>query len=180
MNQSVKNSNDELIMLLKIIDKLIAIIEICTIIENYLVYEYRVIIKKKKEYYRKLRLHLSIYYWAQDQIQNMRDLMERNFDNLLNSSGYQQKLLKIIQFFTPAESEISHPYQHNKIYDLLKFVECVIGFPSLINYTWHEIGATIFNTKFKQKFWITHFNYMDYQVWYEFLETKDLVLKKKT
>ncbi|WP_457558962.1 AAA domain-containing protein [Candidatus Harpocratesius sp.] len=178
VNQSLKDPNDELIMLLKIIDKLIAIIEICTIIENYLVYEYRVIIKKKN-FFRKIRLHLSIYYWAQDQIENMRDLMERNLDKLLNSSGYHQKLLKIIQFFTPAESEVSHPYQHNKLYDLLKFVESVIGFPSLINYTWHEIGKEIFNTKFKQKFWITHFNYMDYQVWYEFLETEDPTLKKE-
>ncbi|RLI62851.1 MAG: hypothetical protein DRO88_11335 [Promethearchaeia archaeon] len=179
LNQSVSNPQSELNMLFKIIKILISIFKICSILENRLIFEKKVVNRKnKKVFYQKHRLDLSVYYWAQDQIKNMQNVMERNLEKLIIHPNHYQKLLEIIQYFTPAESEVEHPYQHHKLFDLRKFTETVVGFPALINYTWHEIGAAIFNTNFKKKFWLQHFNYMDYQVWYEYLEAKELAEKQ--
>ncbi|MHA1612001.1 MAG: DEAD/DEAH box helicase [Promethearchaeota archaeon] len=173
-----KSLSGEFQLTLVIIDKIYRILEICSIIENYLVIE-KPVKFKKKEYIRRYRTDLALYYWGSEQLDNLKEMMERNISKLLASNVIEKKMLRIIQFFSPSDSEVSHPNQHKKIFNLQKFMETIVGFPAIINYTWHGIAANYFNSKFKKKFWIDHFNYMDYQVWHQYLETSEIVDKEE-
>ncbi|MHA1674461.1 MAG: AAA domain-containing protein, partial [Promethearchaeota archaeon] len=177
VNQSLTEFDGEFKLSCILIDKIHRILEICSILEEYLVIEELVTFKKKKkdvEYFRRYRTDLALYYWGSEQLNNFKEMMERNISKLLASSVIEGKMLRIIQFFSPSDSEVSHPNQHKKIFNLQKFMETIVGFPAIINYTWHEIAATYFGSRFSKKFWIDHFNYMDYQVWHQFLETGNI------
>lgn len=172
INYSLDNLAGEYDLILDLISKIYHIFEISSILEQYIVIEESKTINGK-EYFRKYRTDLALFYWAGEQLENIQDMVERNFNRLIQDNSILSKLMELIQFFTPSDSEISHPNQHKKIFNLQKFVESVAGFPVIINYTWHDIASILFETKFKQRFWIEHFNYMDYQVWHQFLQTKE-------
>ena len=50
-----------------------------------------------------------------------------------------------MSLFTPSDSEVTHPYQHKKLFNVQDFAETIFGFPSIISYTWHEIAKKEIN-----------------------------------
>ena len=100
-------------------------------------------------------------------------MLERNLIYIIDDLKIWRKLLRIISLFTPSDSEVAHPYQHKKLFDLQDFTQTILGFPSIINYTWHEIAKKVSGTYSSSKYWIPHFNYMDFNNWYKMLLNKD-------
>jgi DNA polymerase III delta prime subunit len=112
---------------------------------------------------------LSIFYWAKEQLQNFSDLLERHYVDLLADPQLRIMLGDLIRWISPSESGVTHPYQPKKLYDLQNFVQTVIGFPGIINYTWHEIASKLFTKQYNSRMWLDHFNYLDYGNWLEYL-----------
>jgi DNA polymerase III delta prime subunit len=84
------------------------------------------------------------------------------------------KLSSLIQWFTPSDSNVQDPSQLKKVFDLNAYAETTRGFPAIISYSWHEIAKRKFSIQFSKKFWKPHFNYMDFEVWHEFIAESDI------
>jgi len=163
----------------KIIVKLNYLLEMCNIIENYIVTDAR----EAGRYYGPTT---SVFYWSRRQLNNFQDMLERNLNFLLNDSKAMRAFESIMALFTPSDSEVTHPYQHKKLFNLQAFTETIFGFPSIITYTWHDIAQREINAQINPRYWIPHFNYMDFNNWYEYILLKtdenvdeDAIKKKK-
>ncbi len=141
-----------------------SIITVCNIIENYMAVSG---INPNQV----MMPNTGIFYWAEEQKIHMQEMLERNLNSFINTPIWN-KFSELIAWFTPSESEVSHPYQHKKLYDIQAFVESVVGFPLKINYTWHAIDERVNNKKkVSDYYWHEHFNYMDFNPWYNYLNT---------
>ena len=121
----------------------------------------------------------SLFYWGKRQLINFQDMLERNLIYIIDDIDIWGKFLRIISLFTPSDSEVTHPYQHKKLFDLKEFTETVIGFPDIINYTWHGIIKKVLKTYSNTDYWIPHFNYMDFNNWYEMVSIEEIKDKDK-
>jgi len=115
----------------------------------------------------------SLFYWGKRQLNNFQEMLERNLVYIIDDREIEGKYLDMLSLFTPSDSEVTHPFQHKKIFDLKEFTETIIGFPAIINYTWHGIAEKVLNTFSKRDYWILHFNYMDFNNWYEMVSIDD-------
>ena len=159
----------------EIIKKLYTIFELCNIVENYVVSEGY----KAGTYYGPIT---SVFYWSKRQLNNFQDMLERNLNYIIDDFKVWRKFLAVISLFTPSDSEVAHPYQHKKLFNVQDFAETILGFPSIISYTWHEIAKKIKGINSSGKFWLPHFNYMDFSNWYEMLlenDTNEKMEKRK-
>lgn len=154
-----------------IILRLHYLLEMCNIIENYVVID----AKEAGRYYGP---STSLFYWSKRQLNNFQDMLERNLNYIINDQNVAVAFDSIISLFTPSDSEVAHPYQHKKLFNVQEFAETVFGFPSIISYTWHEIAKKEFGTHVNQKYWIPHFNYMDFNNWYEYILEKEDMKKR--
>ncbi len=151
----------------KIIYKLRDLLKLCNIIENYVVVES----SKAGRFFGPIT---SIFYWSRRQLHNFEDLLERSLSQIVDSPITAAAFESIISLFTPSDSEVKHPYQHKKLFNLQEFAETVFGFPGVLSYTWHEIAEKeLQNVIVNRKYWIPHFNYMDFNNWHEFLLEND-------
>ena len=161
------HTNDKEIKFTKhIIKRLYTIFELCNVVENYVVtdgYE-------AGTYYGPTT---SLFYWSKRQLNNFQSMLERNLNGIINDFDVWRNYLAIISYFTPSDSEVAHPYQHKKLFNVQDFAETILGFPSIINYTWHEIAKRLKGINSSRKFWIQHFNYMDFNNWYLMLDKDD-------
>ncbi len=159
---------------IKIIEKLYLIFELCNIIENHIVVEGF----KERTYFGP---RTSLFYWASRQLENFQNMLERNLQYITNDPRVWGHFMSIISLFSPSDSEVTHPYQHKKLYNVQTFVETILGYPSVINYTWHEIGFKFLKHKYpsNRRFWIPHFNYMDFNNWYEMVSETNSQGKNK-
>ncbi|MEJ2248665.1 MAG: AAA domain-containing protein [Candidatus Lokiarchaeota archaeon] len=126
-------------------------------------------------------LNSAIFYWSQEQIDYIEEFLERNLEHLTDDAELRRKTLYILKWFNPSESDVKNPYHAKKFYDLKAFAETTMSFPLIINYTWHEIASYLstmdkykptFGYKeqtFYEIFWNPHFNFIDFQQWYRFL-----------
>jgi len=149
-----------------IIKRLYLIFELCNVVENFVVtdgYE-------AGKYYGPTT---SLFYWSKRQLDNFQSMLERNLNSIIDDIDVWRKYLAIISYFTPSDSEVAHPYQHKKLFNVQDFAETILGFPSIINYTWHEIAKITQGTNSSKKYWIQHFNYMDFNNWYVMLVEDD-------
>ena len=117
---------------------------------------------------------LAVYYWSIEQLEELQELLQRNFEILAVDPTIRVPFSRVIDWLAPKESEIPDPYQFRKLYDLRAFVETTRGLPFVINYTWHEIADMLYGVKSNKKFWTPHFNYMDFQTWHEYLNEKNM------
>jgi hypothetical protein len=157
----------------KVIIKLDYLLKLCNIIENYLVTDS----EKAGRYYGPTT---SLFYWSRRQLNNFQEMLERNLDSIIKDRKAVSAFESIMSLFSPSESEVSHPYQHKKMFNIQDFAETIFGFPTVITYTWHEIAKKSFGTHVNLRYWIPHFNYMDFNNWYEFLaEEKDKIKKQE-
>jgi len=106
-------------------------------------------------------------------------MLERNLDYIINIPKGLRAFETVMSLFKPSDSEVTHPYQHKKMFNVQDFAETIFGFPSIISYTWHGIAKREMNAYINQKFWIPHFNYMDFNNWYEYLLESDLPKKEE-
>ncbi|TFF87701.1 MAG: hypothetical protein EU549_04245, partial [Promethearchaeota archaeon] len=156
--------------------KLNLVLQICNIIEDYIVVD---IDGKYGKYY--IGPDTSIFYWSRSQLENFQDMIQRNLDKVISKPKVRAAYEAILMYFTPSDTEVSNPYQHKKLFDVQSFAESCIGFPDIINYTWHSIAKKLFenleiNTKM---YWIPHFNYLDLSSWLLYLRERDPKKKKK-
>jgi len=156
--------------------KLNLILEMCNIIEDYIVID---INGQYGKYY--IGPDTSIFYWSRNQLENLQDMIQRNLDKVIDKTEARAAYEAILMYFTPSESEVSNPYQHKKLFDVRGFAESCIGFPDIINYTWHGIAKKLFNNlEINTKmYWVPHFNFLDLSSWLLYLREKDLEKKKK-
>ena len=104
-------------------------------------------------------------YWSTEQLVHAGDLLERHISELIDAEDSRAHLLGILHWLSPTESAVGHPLRHKKIYDLRTFAETAVGFPRIINYSWHELAADEFDLKVSPRYWASHFNYMDFAPW---------------
>ncbi len=128
----------------------------------------------------KNNLYCSIFHWSKEQLDNLEELFERNMDFLLDRPDLRLKLIYIVRWFTPSESDVKNPFQPKKIYNLRFFAETTLGFPLIINYTWHEIASYLSKKNLYKKYfykefdfninyWNHHFNFIDFQQWLRYI-----------
>jgi hypothetical protein len=173
VNQSLAGSDEEANLAKNFVIRLHAIVELCNLIEQYA--NVRIVGLGGKEIY--LGPVLGVFYWSTEQLKNLQGMLERHLTRLSDDSKISDKFNKILTWITPSDSAITHPYQHKKFYDLQTFAETAIGFPGIINYTWHELAFKMKNLQSNQLYWIPHFNYMDFHPWYRFLMESDKTKK---
>ena len=169
---------DEFKLVLEAFPRIYALLTLCNYIENH------VVIKGTKEgtFYGP---DSAIFYWSKEQLNNIEQMMQRNLDKIIENKKLKAYLAELISWFAPSDSEVTHPYQHKKMFNLQSFAETSMGFPKIINYTWHEIAKDLSGTISNSLYWIPHFNYMDFTAWHELLikkdedSTKALELKKR-
>ncbi|MHA1669484.1 MAG: DEAD/DEAH box helicase [Promethearchaeota archaeon] len=154
-----------------IILRLHILLELCNIIETYVVID----AKEAGKYYGPAT---SLFYWSKRQLNNFQDMLERNLNHIISNQKLANAFDSIISLFTPSDSEVTHPYQHKKLFNVQEFAESVFGFPSIISYTWHEIAKKEYETHINRKYWINHFNYMDFNNWYDYI-SEEVEEKKK-
>ncbi len=155
-----------------IILRLYYLLEMCNIVENYVIID----AKEAGRYYGP---STSLFYWSKRQLNNFQDMLERNINHIINNQEVAIAFDAIISLFTPSDSEVAHPYQHKKLFNVQEFAESVFGFPSIISYTWHKIAKKEFKTYANKKYWIPHFNYMDFNNWYDYILEEDDEKKKE-
>jgi len=155
----------------KVIIKLNYLLELCNIIENYLVTDSGT----SGRYYGPTT---SLFYWSRRQLDNFQEMLERNLNFIITDRKAASAFESIMSLFSPTESEVAHPYQHKKMFNIQDFAETIFGFPTIITYTWHEIAKKTFGRQFSLRYWIPHFNYMDFNNWYDFLVKKDKTKKE--
>ncbi len=126
----------------------------------------------------------AIFYWSQEQIDYLEELLERNLDFLTDDPNLRKRTLYLLRWFNPSESSVKNPHHYKKFYDLRSFAETMMSFPLIINYTWHELAQYLsrkakYRKYFRYKklnfyeiFWNPHFNYIDFQQWYLYLDKK--------
>ncbi|MHA1227719.1 MAG: AAA domain-containing protein, partial [Candidatus Hodarchaeales archaeon] len=125
-------------------------------------------------YGNKISPSLAIFYWSVEQLEKMQELLQRNFEALALDPSIRHQFNTVIDWLSPKDSIVPDPNQFKKLYDLRAFVETTRGLPLVINYTWHEIADSLFGIKSSMKYWTPHFNYMDFQVWHEYLNEKNM------
>ncbi|MEJ2252295.1 MAG: AAA domain-containing protein [Candidatus Lokiarchaeota archaeon] len=131
-------------------------------------------------------LNSAIFYWSQEQIDYIEEFLERNLEHLTDDAKLRKKTLYILKWFNPSESDVKNPYHTKKFYDLKAFAEITMSFPLIINYTWHEIASYLSKIEkykptfgyreqtFYEIFWNPHFNFIDFQQWYRYLNKSGL------
>ncbi len=123
---------------------------------------------------------VGVFYWSEDQLDNFQLMLERHLDHVIADTATRDKYTQIIQWFTPTESEVTHPYQQKKIYDLKAFAQTAIGLPSVVNYTWHDIAHALFKDfKISWNYWISHYDHLNFLYWHRFLLQQDTAEKMK-
>jgi hypothetical protein len=169
-------AESEAILTIKTILKLNWILQMCNIIEDYIVID---ITGKYGTYY--IGPDTGIFYWSRNQLEHLQDMIQRNLNKVISEPLVRGAYEEILMYFTPSDTEVSNPYQHKKLFDIQSFAESCLGFPDIINYTWHGIAKKLFknleiNTKM---YWIPHFNYLDLSSWLLYLREIDPNKKKK-
>ncbi len=150
----------------EVIKKLYYILELCNTVENYAVVDGL----KSGDYYGP---STGFFYWSKRQLDNFQEMLERNLDEIVKDIPIFRKYLKILFLFNPSDSEVTNPYQPKKLFNVQKFCETILGVPLIIGYTWHEIAYKRWGLRSNKNYWIPHFNYMDFNNWYEMLLEDD-------
>lgn len=139
-----------------------SMIIICTIIEEF--------VSVTNEQKIKICPTLAMFYWSTEQMNYFKELIERNFQYLITDNKIRPLLNDFINWLNPEESFVPNPQQHRKLYDLRAFAETTLGYPFVINYTWHEIAKHEFDLESNIRYWTPHFNYMDFRMWFSYLQ----------
>ncbi len=161
--------------------KLWDLVTLCTIIEELITTEeVKTFIKKNGTEEQKTiiyRPRTAIYYWSYELLDYLEDLTERHLVLLLADPSLRPIILRVLNWISPSESKVKDYQTYKKIYDLRIFAETIIGLPFIINYTWHDLYDYIrkrpSNTEVPFFYWTPHFNYMDFNVWFWYLNSKD-------
>ena len=155
----------------QMISQLYILLDLSTILEDY-------VFNESDDGKLMFKPDTSLFYWGQNQLRHFEEMIERNLGFIIDDEETQDYYERILPYFAPSDSEIANPYQHKKIFDVQKFAESFVGVPNIINYTWHSIAEKLFSYKFKYKFWIPHFNFLDLNNWLRSLSDKISIEKK--
>ena len=159
-------SESEVSLAIQTIHRFHLLFEICNILEDYIVIDGF----EQGTYYGP---DTSVFYWSPSQLENFQNMLQRDLKEILDNPHARAAYESILLYFSPSETEVSHPYQHKKMFDVQGFAESFVGFPDIINYTWHGIAGKLFNLNFNPLFWIPHFNFLDLTNWLRFLAETD-------
>jgi hypothetical protein len=116
------------------------------------------------------RPSLAIYYWSAEQVEAVRDMLERSYLALNLHQEAMQHFRDLLHWLAPTESQVTHFDHHLKFFDLRAFVETTQGLPHLINTTWHALLQSESGRSVSSQYWAPHFNLMDFGVWHAALD----------
>jgi hypothetical protein len=125
------------------------------------------------------RPSLAIFYWSAEQVEAVRDMLERCYLSLNLHGPSVQHLRDLLHWVAPTDSQVSHYDHHRKFFDLRAFVETNQGVPHLINCTWHALLESETGWAPRSQFWAPHFNLMDFGAWHAALEETNALRKLK-
>ena len=125
------------------------------------------------------RPSLAIYYWSAEQVDAVRDMLERSYLSLNLHKETLRHLRDLLHWLAPTDSQLTHYEHHLKFFDLRAFVETTQGLPHLINTTWHALLQSETGRSAPARYWAPHFNLMDFGVWHEALEEGNATRKFK-
>jgi hypothetical protein len=120
---------------------------------------------------------LAIFYWSAEQVDAVRDMLERCYLALNLHAPSVQHLRDLLYWIAPTESQITHYDHRRKFFDLRAFVETTQGVPHLINCTWHALLESETGWTSRSQFWAPHFNLMDFGAWHAALEETNATRK---
>ncbi len=174
VNEDITNESEADLTITTIL-RLNLVLQMCNIIEDFIVID---INGKYGKYY--IGPDTSIFYWSRNQLEHLQDMLQRNLNVVISNTKARAAYEAILMYFTPSDTEVSNPYQHKKLFDVQSFAETCVGFPDIINYTWHSIAKKLFKLNINTKmYWIPHFNFLDLANWLLYLREKDPEKKKK-
>jgi hypothetical protein len=129
--------------------------------------------RKKRDVEYTVGSSSAILFWSSDQLEHVRDMLERHLVYLLTDPGVCDAFQQLIELVTPSDSDIQRDYRNRKVFDLRQFVETSVGLPQIINYTWHETARAmlIHAPEVDPRYWSEHYNYMYFGQWHEFVDT---------
>ncbi|MFT4979328.1 MAG: hypothetical protein ACI8S6_005238, partial [Myxococcota bacterium] len=159
----------ELQLLSNLVSRAHALLELCSTVEECVL-----TVDPTLGYVRRQRL--AGFFWSFEQLAHLRALIERHLPEIRADDQLALWFGALVDWMTPAESDISHHELHRKMYDLRAFVEGTAGLPQIINYSWHSTLDTLRSgdpVPLDTRFWAPHFNYMDFTVWHEALAERD-------
>ncbi|MGV9171076.1 MAG: DEAD/DEAH box helicase [Promethearchaeia archaeon] len=160
---------------IKTIKTLNLVLQMCNIIEDYVVID----IEGKYGKYS-IGPDTSIFYWSPNQLEHLQDMIQRNLEYVLEDKKAKAAYESILMYFTPSDDEVNNPFQYKKLFDVQKFAESYVGFPNVINYTWHSIAEQLFDMEINKKmYWVPHFNFLDLSSWLLYLREQDSKKKIK-
>lgn len=162
----------EAFLTIQTIFRLNLILEICNILEDHVAIE-----NGTSGYF--FCPDTSIFYWSKNQLEHLQDMMQRNLDEVISKDTARKAYESIVMYFTPSDVEVTHPYQHKKLFDVQAFAESFVGIPEIINYTWHGIARKIKGLNFSPRYWVPHFNYLDSTNWFRYLAETDPAKKRQ-
>ena len=171
----------EYMLVKSLLTKIWDLVTLCTIFEDLIFTE------EVKTYYKKdgsenqvtmvYRPKTAVYYWSYELLDYLEELTERHLVSLLADPSLRPVILKILNWISPNESKVKDYKTYKKIYDLRIFAETIIGLPFIINYTWHDVYDYVLNKNKESTipyfYWTPHFNYMDFNVWFWYLNSQD-------
>lgn len=126
-------------------------------------------------------INSAIYYWSKEQLDYLKDFIERNLQFISADPDLSLKASHISKWFNPSESVVNNPYQPKRVYDLRAFAETIYGVPLFINYTWHQLinyfstipeYSDVFRGRVKtfyEVYWNKYFNFFDFQHWLRYI-----------
>ena len=159
----------EYTMLTSLIDQLYHILNICHATETLVIGE---------DDFGTSTYDFAGFYWSPQQLDHLLELVNRHYmqlhvEYIAQKSKTFERFEQIQDFINPSASNIRHSQYHKKLYDIQSFLRQGIAFPEIISYSWHDL-ITIWLPNFTvdRRFWAPLFNFMDFTVWYDFLNAK--------
>ena len=133
-------------------------------------------VKNTREGRKKSITHESFagFYWSAHQVDTLRELLERHLETIRvnqdKSSNVYHKFTQILQWFAPSESGVLNYKFFEKVYNIELFLRHAVAFPQIIAYSWHEL-IQIWKPDFtpNNRYWIPHYNFIDFTSWYSVL-----------
>lgn len=157
----------------KLLIMLHRLIRLSVLIEKNVYYEYTYIDKKGKSQIGRSHPRFSIFYWSHEILEALEQLLQRHMLIFLTDNELRPKFNYLISWLNPSEDMVKNDKQMSKVYDLRLFAETTQGFPLVLNYSWHEIYHHYTNFMVSMNYWTPHFNYMDFNAWYDYIGEPD-------
>ncbi|MCH8908785.1 MAG: AAA family ATPase, partial [Candidatus Heimdallarchaeota archaeon] len=159
-------STHELTFAKQVVNTIYHSIRIVMLLERYITSTYRDV----RGTDRVRRLSTAVYYWGQETVEVVQELLEKHLLDLVADNQLMWKLELISNWIKPS-GQPADSSQLRKVYDLSAYFHEAIGVPTPITYTWHRIAQHLIEGMRPVNFrnWSLMFNSLNWGIWYQYL-----------